>query len=221
MAHTVFCVRNKKEMEGLDEPPFDSEFGQKIFKNVSKAAWGEWVDRQKMLLNEYRLQPWTRRRSKFLSSRWKSSFLAQARRSPRNTCRPRTETLTAVSEKKRLILPPGRIAGYDALMLSRAPRFLVLSTILFAGLSGATCRAQQGEAAPTVRYHFGDDPDGKLGWASPNFDDSSWPIAQVGEIPAPAFYSNGMVWVRARVAASKNATGPLGVALVDLDHGQG
>jgi len=38
MAHMVFCVRNKKEMEGLDEPPFDSEFGQKIFKNVSKAA---------------------------------------------------------------------------------------------------------------------------------------------------------------------------------------
>ncbi|MDR3771898.1 MAG: Fe(2+)-trafficking protein, partial [Terracidiphilus sp.] len=50
MAHLVFCVRNKKEMEGLDEPPFDSEFGQKIFKNVSKAAWGEWVERQKMLL---------------------------------------------------------------------------------------------------------------------------------------------------------------------------
>ena len=59
MAHMVFCVRNKKEMEGLDEPPFDSEFGQKIYKNVSKAAWAEWVDRQKMLLNEYRLQPWT------------------------------------------------------------------------------------------------------------------------------------------------------------------
>jgi len=39
MAHTVFCVRYKKEMEGLDEPPFDSEFGEKIFKNVSKAAW--------------------------------------------------------------------------------------------------------------------------------------------------------------------------------------
>jgi len=26
-------------MEGLDEPPFDSEFGQKIYKNVSKQAW--------------------------------------------------------------------------------------------------------------------------------------------------------------------------------------
>jgi Fe-S cluster biosynthesis and repair protein YggX len=51
MAHMVFCVRNKKEMEGLDEPPFDSEFGQKIYKNVSKAAWAEWAERQKMLLN--------------------------------------------------------------------------------------------------------------------------------------------------------------------------
>jgi Fe-S cluster biosynthesis and repair protein YggX len=40
MAHMVFCVRNKKEMEGLDEPPFDSEFGQKIYKNVSKAGVG-------------------------------------------------------------------------------------------------------------------------------------------------------------------------------------
>ena len=36
MAHMVFCVRYKKEMEGLEEPPFDSEFGQKIFKNVSQ-----------------------------------------------------------------------------------------------------------------------------------------------------------------------------------------
>ena len=53
MAHTVFCVHFKKEMEGLEEPPFDSELGQKIFKNVSKQAWGEWVERQKMLLNEY------------------------------------------------------------------------------------------------------------------------------------------------------------------------
>ena len=30
MAHMVFCTRYKAEMEGLDEPPFDSDFGQKI-----------------------------------------------------------------------------------------------------------------------------------------------------------------------------------------------
>ena len=74
MAHMVFCVRNKKEMEGLDEPPFDSEFGQKIFKNVSKAAWAEWVDRQKMLLNEYRLQPWTPQAQQFLVEQMEEFF---------------------------------------------------------------------------------------------------------------------------------------------------
>ena len=28
MAHTVFCVKLKKEMPGLDEPPFDNDLGQ-------------------------------------------------------------------------------------------------------------------------------------------------------------------------------------------------
>ena len=51
MPHMVFCAKYKAEMEGLDEPPFDSDFGQKIYKMVSKKAWGEWVERQKMLLN--------------------------------------------------------------------------------------------------------------------------------------------------------------------------
>jgi Fe-S cluster biosynthesis and repair protein YggX len=77
MAHTVFCVRNKKEMEGLDEPPFDSEFGQKIYKNVSKAAWAEWVDRQKMLLNEYRLQPWTPQAQQFLIEQMEQFFFGE------------------------------------------------------------------------------------------------------------------------------------------------
>jgi Fe-S cluster biosynthesis and repair protein YggX len=77
MAHTVFCVRNKKEMEGLDEPPFDSEFGQKIYKNVSKAAWAEWVDRQRMLLNEYRLQPWTPQAQQFLVEQMEAFFFGE------------------------------------------------------------------------------------------------------------------------------------------------
>jgi Fe-S cluster biosynthesis and repair protein YggX len=74
MAHMVFCVRNKKEMEGLDEPPFDSEFGQKIYKSVSKAAWAEWGERQKMLLNEYRLQPWKPEAQQFLVEQMQQYF---------------------------------------------------------------------------------------------------------------------------------------------------
>ncbi len=77
MAHTVFCVRYKKELEGLDEPPFDSEFGQKIYKNVSRAAWEEWGERQKMLLNEYRLQPWTPQAQQFLVEQMQAYFFGE------------------------------------------------------------------------------------------------------------------------------------------------
>jgi Fe-S cluster biosynthesis and repair protein YggX len=77
MAHTVFCVRKKKELEGLDEPPFDTEFGRKIYENVSKEAWAEWVDRQRMLLNEYRLQPWTVQAQEFLVRRMEEFFFGE------------------------------------------------------------------------------------------------------------------------------------------------
>jgi len=55
--HTVYCVKLQKELPGLDEPPFDTELGRKIYDNVSRQAWGMWMDFCKMLLNEYRLNP--------------------------------------------------------------------------------------------------------------------------------------------------------------------
>lgn len=53
----VFCVKFQKEMPGLDEPPFDSELGLRIYENVSQEAWRLWGDYCKMVLNEYRLNP--------------------------------------------------------------------------------------------------------------------------------------------------------------------
>jgi len=55
--HKVFCVKLKKELPGLDEPPFDTDLGRKIYDNVSQQAWAMWMDFCKMLLNEYRLNP--------------------------------------------------------------------------------------------------------------------------------------------------------------------
>jgi len=66
MARMVFCAKYQQEMEGLDEPPFDTELGQKVYNNVSKKAWQEWGEHQKMLMNEYRLQPWKREAQEFL-----------------------------------------------------------------------------------------------------------------------------------------------------------
>ena len=97
MAHMVFDTRFKAEMEGLDEPPFDSDFGQKIFKNVSKKSWGEWVERQKMLLNEYRLQPWTREAQDFLVEQMNDFFFGEGGSLPKEFVRRPTRQDTGRS----------------------------------------------------------------------------------------------------------------------------
>ena len=88
MAHMVFCTKYKAEMEGLDVPPFDSDFGQKIYKNVSKKAWAEWLERQKMLLNEYRLQPWTREAQEFLVEQMNDFFFGSGGELPKEFVAP-------------------------------------------------------------------------------------------------------------------------------------
>ena len=88
MAHMVQCAKYKTQMEGLDEPPFDSDFGNKIYHNVSKQAWGEWLERQKMLLNEYRLQPWTREAQEFLVEQMDQFFFGEGSAIPKEYVPP-------------------------------------------------------------------------------------------------------------------------------------
>ena len=55
MTRTVVCRKYKKEMEGLDRAPYPGALGEKIFADVSKQAWAEWLEHQKMLINEKHL----------------------------------------------------------------------------------------------------------------------------------------------------------------------
>ena len=55
MARTVHCVKLGREAEGLDFPPYPGELGKRIFENVSKEAWAQWLRQQTMLVNENRL----------------------------------------------------------------------------------------------------------------------------------------------------------------------
>lgn len=57
MSRTVHCIKLDKEAEGLDQPTYPGELGQKIFDNVSKEAWKLWMGQQTILINEYRLSP--------------------------------------------------------------------------------------------------------------------------------------------------------------------
>ena len=55
MARQVMCVKLKREAEGLDFPPYPGDLGRRVFENVSKEAWKNWLEQQKMLVNENRL----------------------------------------------------------------------------------------------------------------------------------------------------------------------
>ena len=98
-------------------------------------------------------------------------------------------------------------------MLPRTPGFLVLFTFLWVSLGGFVCQAEQSQSVPPVRYHFGDDPTLAAHWADPNFDDSSWTVAQNGRwpMPMPGAASGDVAWVRLRVPVRINAPGPLAV----------
>src|ERR1035438_7575624 len=52
-----------------------------------------------------------------------------------------------------------------------------------------------------LRFHTGDDPDGKLGWAKPGFDDSSWKLLRPDQSAADQGYKgySGMAWYRFKV----------------------
>jgi Fe-S cluster biosynthesis and repair protein YggX len=55
-SRTVFCVKFKQQLPGLEKPPFKGEIGQKIFDNISEKAWLSWrEDMQVKVINEYRL----------------------------------------------------------------------------------------------------------------------------------------------------------------------
>jgi Fe-S cluster biosynthesis and repair protein YggX len=88
MAHVVKCVKLGREMEGLDEPPFDGELGQRIYNNVSKLAWEQWQEHMKMLLNEYRLQPWKKEHQEFIVQQMDAYFFGEGAEKPKEYVPP-------------------------------------------------------------------------------------------------------------------------------------
>ena len=102
-------------------------------------------------------------------------------------------------------------------------RSFATAFVLGVSLLGIACPAQSTENSPAQvapgvfdfaegrdplvfldgawRFHLGDDPDGKKGWADPNFDDSAWPLIHNGEgWTAQGFHdTDGTAWYRAKV----------------------
>ncbi len=82
MTRTVHCVKLGREAEGLDRPPYPGELGRRIFENVSRQAWQEWLKHQTMLINEYRLSPIREKDRRFLEEQMERYFFGEGAELP-------------------------------------------------------------------------------------------------------------------------------------------
>jgi sigma-B regulation protein RsbU (phosphoserine phosphatase) len=62
-------------------------------------------------------------------------------------------------------------------------------------------RVQMAELKGLLRFQTGDDPDGKLGWAKPGFDDSGWKLLRLDQSTADQGFKgySGIAWYRLQV----------------------
>ena len=74
MARMVNCVKLGREAEGLDLPPVPGTLGKRIFENVSKEAWQQWLKHQTMLVNENRLNLADARARQYLARQMENYF---------------------------------------------------------------------------------------------------------------------------------------------------
>ena len=74
MARTVHCIKLGRDAEGLDFPTYPGELGKRIYDNVSKTAWGQWLEHQTMLINENRLNLADSAARKYLAEQMEKHF---------------------------------------------------------------------------------------------------------------------------------------------------
>ena len=89
MSRTVNCIKLGQEAEGLDRPPYPGELGQRLYEQVSKPAWAEWLKHQTMLINENRLSPIDPKARKFLEEQMERYFFGEGAEVPEGYVPPK------------------------------------------------------------------------------------------------------------------------------------
>ena len=88
MSRMVKCVLLGTEAEGMDYAPYPGDLGVRIYENVSRQAWQQWLAHQTMLINEYRLTPFEPKARKFLEEEMEKFFFAGGSAAPKDFVPP-------------------------------------------------------------------------------------------------------------------------------------
>jgi Fe-S cluster biosynthesis and repair protein YggX len=82
MTRTIDCIKLKRAAEGLAYAPYPGELGKRIFDQVSKEAWTQWLAHQTMLINENRLSPLDPKARKLLQEEMEKYFFGTGSEAP-------------------------------------------------------------------------------------------------------------------------------------------
>ena len=92
MARIVKCAKLGIEAEGLETPPFPGPEGQRIYENISRRAWEEWLEVQTMLINEHRLTVFEPEAKAFLAREREKFLFGSGTSLPEGYVPPREES---------------------------------------------------------------------------------------------------------------------------------
>lgn len=86
----VQCVKLKRELPGLDHPPFSGELGERIYRSVSQEAWAMYREHLKMVINEYRLTLGTQEANEMIERHTEDYFFGPGASLPPGYIPPKT-----------------------------------------------------------------------------------------------------------------------------------
>lgn len=88
MQRQVFCIKLKKEAEGLERPPYPGKLGERIYQEISKEAWKMWLRHQTLLINEHRLNMTHASSREFLLKEMEKFFFGEGSATPSGYTEP-------------------------------------------------------------------------------------------------------------------------------------
>ena len=82
MSRTVFCQKTQTETEGLGFVPWPGPLGKRVYDNIGREAWQQWLAHQTMLINENRLSPLDPKHRAFLEAEMEKFFFGDGAEKP-------------------------------------------------------------------------------------------------------------------------------------------
>jgi Fe-S cluster biosynthesis and repair protein YggX len=82
MSRQVFCLKEQRETEGLAFVPWPGALGRRVYENIGKAGWAQWLAHQTMLINENRLSPLDPKHRAFLEGEMEKFLFGEGAEKP-------------------------------------------------------------------------------------------------------------------------------------------